>query len=637
MALSKNAETIVKKLYCHQNETVKDVFKRVSNTLSLGDEKFEKQLYNAMIKGYFLPNSPALKNAGVTNFLHACFVLGIEDDIENIFDTVRKCGIIFKFGGGVGINYSPLRPVGAKLSSGGTSSGVLSFIGIFDSIINAVKQGGMRRGAMMGILNYSHPEIINFIRSKLHPQKFTNFNFSILVDDNFMNSVKNNKKINLIYRNEVWNSIGARDLFDLICFSVWNTGDPGLLFYEALNRDNITNEKIYTTNPCLTGDTEILTIEGKQKIKDLVGKQVKVISYDIEKNKFVVSLMKNIRLTKKWTEVLTIYLDNGEKIKCTPDHLFLTTEKSYIEAQKLKKRDTLLSLHNLTNENSLKVIDIERLNEHKDVYDGEVENYHNFALASGVIVHNCGEIGLTLNEACTLGSINLSKFVKRNQIDFKKLEQYIILGTRTLLNVNAVANYPDKDIAKKMKKYNRIGLGVMGFAELLIKLGVYYDSEEALKIIDELGSKLKEISDKIAKKSVAKRTIAPTGTISRVANTTSGIEPPFAREYISNLNVGKLKEGKDIFSSKYCRTAHEISPEWHLKIQARWQQYIDNAVSKTINLPNNTTVEDIKNIYVKAHQLGCKGITVFREGSKEGVLKKVSQGRIKCDGETCHL
>ncbi len=146
MGLSRNAELIVKKLYCHKNESPREVFKRVANTLSLGDEKFERQLYNAMIKGYFLPNSPALRNAGVTNFLHACFVLGIEDNIESIFEAVKRCGLIFKFGGGVGINYSPLRPMGAELSSGGSSSGVMSFINIFDSIINAVKQGGMRRG-----------------------------------------------------------------------------------------------------------------------------------------------------------------------------------------------------------------------------------------------------------------------------------------------------------------------------------------------------------------------------------------------------------------------------------------------------------------------------------------------------------
>ncbi len=346
---------------------------------------------------------------------------------------------------------------------------------------------------MMGILNINHPEIIKFIRSKLEPNKFTNFNFSVLVNDDFMKKIDTNEKIDLVFNGEIWNRVGAKDLWDLIAFCAWNGGDPGLLFYEALNRDNITGEKIYTTNPC-------------------------------------------------------------------------------------------------------------------------------------------GEVGLTINEVCTLGSINLSKFVKNNHIDFKKLEQYIVLGTRTLLNMNAIANYPHKDIAKKMKKYNRIGLGVMGFAEMLIRLGVYYDSEDALKIIDEIGSRMKEITDKIAKKSVAKRTIAPTGTISRVANTTSGIEPPFAREYISNLTIGKIKEGKEIFYSKYCRTAHEIAPEWHLKIQARWQKYIDNAVSKTVNLPNSATVEDIKKIYRLAYEWGCKGITVFRDGCREGVLHKV-----KCSDGSCYL
>lgn len=493
--MNRNAYYLLKERYCHKDEQPQDVYKRVAETLSLGDEKFKKTLLNTFNKGDFLVNSPALRNAGYSNFLHACFVLSVEDSIESLFGAFNHCGIIFKFGGGVGINYSNLRPKDSPLSSGGSSSGVISFMSIFNAIVNTIKQGGMRRGAMMGVLNCNHSEIIDFVKVKFDPYQLTNFNLSVLVNDEFINKVLNDEKVDLINpkSKEVTDTISAKDLFELIVVSAWTTGDPGLLFYDRINRDNKTGEKIITTNPC-------------------------------------------------------------------------------------------------------------------------------------------GEVPLTSYEACCLGSINLSNCVKRGQIDFKKLKKLLTIATRALLNMNAIAKFPLKEIYEKMKKYNRIGVGVMGFADMLIKLGVLYDSEDTLKIINEIGQVYVEITDKLAPKSTARRSIAPTGSLSILGNCSASIEPIFAEDFEKHLTIGIVRERRKLYESKCLRVAHEISPEWHLKIQTEWQKHVDNAVSKTINLPNNCSQGEIRKVYLDAYKMGCKGITVYRDKSREGVYRKT-----KCIEGVCNL
>jgi ribonucleoside-diphosphate reductase alpha chain len=504
MSLSKNASQLLKTRYCHQGEEPVDVYKRVANALSLGDNKFENRLKKAMIDGYFLPNSPCIRNAGIKkSLLHACFILPIEDNIESIFDTIKNMATIFHYGGGCGINFSKLRPNNALLSSGGASSGVISFMEIFDAVTNSVKQGGFRRGALMGILNFEHAEIVDFIRSKLK-DKLTNFNISVLISDKFMEKVVNNESIELKnpQNDEIWSTISAKDLFDLIAFSAWNSGDPGLLFYDRINKDNKFFPKI--------------------------------------------------------------------KIKAT---------------------------------------------------------------------NPCGEVPLPEYGACCLGSINISKFVKGNEFDFKEFEKYIEIATRALLNMNAISWYPLPQITRTMKELNPIGVGIMGFADALIKLGIFYDSEQALKFIDELAKPYIEITNKLAKDSFYKRIIAPTGSLSILADCSSSIEPVFETTFERHLTVGVIEETRDIYKSKYVRTAHQVAPEWHLKIQAKWQDKIDGACSKTINIPNTASVDDIKNIYLNAWKLGVKGITIFRDGSKTGVLKKIEkpQQKGKCDGDSCHL
>jgi ribonucleoside-diphosphate reductase alpha chain len=507
MSLSKNATTLLQQRYCHSGEQPKDVYKRVANALSLGDTRFENHLHKAMLDSIFLPNSPCIRNAGQKKaLLHACFILDISDNTESIFETLKNMALIFHYGGGVGINFSQLRAKDAPLSSGGTSSGVISFMEVFDSTTNAVKQGGFRRGALMGVLNFEHAEIMEFIRSKLK-DKLTNFNISVMISDKFMEKVEKGDKIDLVnpQDNAIWNTVNAKDLFDLICFSAWNSGDPGMLFYDRINKDNKFFPKI--------------------------------------------------------------------KIKCT---------------------------------------------------------------------NPCGEVPLPPYGACCLGSLNLSKFVSGGKFQTNQFAKYVELATRALLNMNAISWYPLPQITKTMKELNPIGVGVMGFADALIKLGIYYDSQECLNFIDEISKPYIEITNKLAKDSFYRRIIAPTGSLSILADCSSSIEPIFEAAFERHLTVGVIEETRDIYKSKYAKTAHEITPEWHLRVQAKWQEKLDGACSKTINLPHNASVDDVKKIYIDAWKLGVKGITIFRDGSKGGVWKKIDKKenkleRGKCEGAECHL
>jgi len=501
MAISKNAYKLLTERYCHKDENPKDVYDRVANALSLGDINFEKKLRKSMMDGIFFPNSPCLRNAGVKKgMLHACFVLPIEDDMESITDTLKHMIMIFKLGGGVGINFSKLRPKDSLLSIGGTSSGVVSFMKGFDSWTEIIKQGGFRRGALMGILNFEHAEILEFIRSKLTKQ-LTNFNISVLISDKFMEMIEKGEEIELKNPQDgkVWTTINAKTIFDVICFSAWNSGDPGFLFYDRINKDNplFPKTKIKSTNPC-------------------------------------------------------------------------------------------------------------------------------------------GEVPLPDYGACCLGSINISKLVKYNKFDFKLFRKYLEIATRALRNNNAISWYPLSQITKTMKELDPIGVGIMGFADALIKMNIYYDSEETLKFIDEVGEVYKEVTDRIAKDCFYKRIIAPTGSLSILGDCSSGIEPIFETTFERHLTVGVMTETREIYKSKYVRTAHQIKPEWHLKIQAQWQKWLDGSISKTINLPHGASIDDIKKIYISAWKMKCKGITIFRDGSKEGVFKKIID-KNKCNGEVCHL
>lgn len=819
--LSKVAIDLLKQRYSHKGESPESIFKRVSKALAIRDDKFEKELYDLMIGGIFLPNSPCIRNAGKKKAcLSACFVLPISDSIDGIFETLRNMALIFQRGGGTGTNFSSLRPKGASLTSGGTSSGVISFLQIFDATINTIKQGGFRKGASLATLDFDHPEITDFCRAKLTRQ-LTNFNLSVMVTDQFMKMAtsKKNGNVELKHAGKVYSTIPARDILDLIALGAWVSGDPGLLFFDRINKDNkyYPQQVIRATNPCIAKGTLIGTADGRGAVpvEKLVDKDFLVYAFD---GRFKVAKASAF-LTKKNVGTLKIRFSDKSEIEVTSEHKFLLSDGSYSLAKDLKYGDSIQAFNrvycngkkyqqllvrhsktfssfephligeflfkvpaelfggrageyvihhedrnHLNNEpsnlrlkshsehssekmfgddnpmrkfperNIFNNLEFQKsirekyhigakrkfstrekisirakarilrwcseietrirrdalfvcketwevykrefpsnyptyetykaycVNNHKvesvsegkvtDVYDLQVSGFNNFVVVtdifekgnrsgrcnkywSGVVVHNCGEVPSLEYGACVLGSINLSKFVEGNSFNFERFYDVAKLATRALLNINIINAYPIFQVTKVMQDLNSVGVGLMGFADTLILLGIKYDSQECLDFIDRLCEPYIKATEEVAPDSFFKRSIAPTGSLSIIADCSAGIEPIFDISFERRLTIGTIEETRDIYKSEFCRTAHQVSPEWHLKIQGEFAKFIDAGVSKTINAPYNIGVEQIKKIFVDAWKMGVKGITVFREGSIEGAW--VSTRDTSCEGDTCYL
>lgn len=553
LKLSVNATHILKKRYLLKNEkgeiieTPEKMFERVAKSVAESEreygessEKYAEKFYQIMSSLKFLPNSPTLMNAGTSiGQLSACFVLPVEDSIKGIFETLKNMALIHQSGGGTGFSFTRLRPKGDIVgSTKGVASGPVSFMEIFDKATDIVKQGGKRRGANMGILRIDHPDIYDFITSK-RKNILTNFNISVAVPDDFFTRVKKKERISLINpRNgEVIKKVPADELFTLICVNAWETGDPGIIYIDEINRHNPTPQlgEIEATNPC-------------------------------------------------------------------------------------------------------------------------------------------GEEPLLPYESCNLGSINLTKFVKNGEIDWNELKETVETSVRFLDDVIDINKFPLKKIETMTKGNRKIGLGIMGWADMLFELGIPYGSEESYKLASGLMKFINETAFKYSvylgkikgsfpafEKSIyrgkvpylrnaTRTTIAPTGTISLIANCSSGIEPAFAIAYIRKILGGneiiqinpvfekKSKEMeflspdilKEIIKNGSLQkikgipkniknvflTAFDLLPETHLKMQAVFQKHTDNAVSKTVNLPEDSTIEDIKKIFLMGYKLKCKGVTVFRYGSK---------------------
>jgi len=568
LKLSQNARTVLERRYLRKDlqgkltETPEEMFRRVARHIAkaekaYGDgnrvEEMEEVFHDMMTQFKFLPNSPTLMNAGRRlGQLAACFVLPVEDSMEGIFDALKSAALIHKSGGGTGFAFSRLRPKNSKVgTTGGVASGPVSFMKIFNTATEQVKQGGTRRGANMAILRVDHPDIMEFITCKKDNRELNNFNISVGVTDAFMEAVKKGEPFDLVDPREKKkvNQLDAGEAYKALVYHAWESGDPGVIFLDRVNRDNPTPDlgEIESTNPC-------------------------------------------------------------------------------------------------------------------------------------------GEQPLLPMEACNLGSINLAEFVTVKEgfpcIDYKGLKEIVWHAVRFLDNVIDMSQYPLPEIEKMARANRKIGLGVMGFADLLFQLQVPYDSDQALEVAETVMGFIQRESKNASRalaeergvfpnfeKSIYKNmensrfrnatttTIAPTGTLSIIAGCSSGIEPLFALSFVRNvMDNDRLLETNPYFE-KVAReqgfyspeimdtvaragsirhlegipqevkrvfvTAHDITPEWHIRMQAAFQKFTDNAVSKTVNLPRDATVEDVLKVYNLSYELGCKGVTIYRDGSRENQVLRV--------------
>jgi len=608
--LSENAKYIAETRYSRKNEDgkpfekVADIFWRVAISIARGDKNFNgsdenidnlaREFYNLMAEQKFLPNTPCMVNAGKEHQqLSACFVLPIEDSMESILETMSNMAMIHKSGGGTGFSFSRLRPYGDYIkSSGGTTVGPVSFMQAYNDVTAQIKQGGVRRGANMGMLSIDHPDVLRFAVVKLDEWSLTNFNISLAVTDDFMKKVESDKKF-------VENDAVPEEVIEEIRLAEANRNVE-----ERLRQIEDGTKKLYGWAEAKQVD------EGYGLINPKDGKvRMKLNAYK------VFNLV--TRLAWQFGDPGLVFIDRM----------------------------------NAPSSNPIPSV-------------GKIES-----------TNPCGEQPLLPYDACNLGSLNLSKFVKGKDLDWQGIKETLSKGVHFLDNVVEINEFPVQKIREMVTNTRRIGLGVMGFADALFKLGVKYDSEEGIawakKIMKFVTESAKEASLELAKtrgvfpfweksvyagtdyrpRNMALTTIAPTGTISMLADASSGIEPVFSLGYQKNTVEGKtlysvnqilieeLKK-RNIYSEELIEkivknggtlkgidevpedlkkvfiTALEIDPEWHIKIQAAFQEFTDNAVSKTINLPQTATVDDVKNAYLLAYSLGTKGITIYRSGSR---------------------
>jgi len=582
LELTNNAIRVLEKRYLVKDdqgdvvEAPEDLFRRVAENIAQAEAlydskgnaaKVEDRFYRLMTSLRFLPNSPTLMNAGRDlQQLSACFVLPVPDSMEGIFETLKQAAVIHKTGGGTGFSFSQIRPKDDRVkTTGGVASGPISFMKVFNHATEAVKQGGTRRGANMGILRVDHPDILDFIACKSDTKEITNFNISVAITDGFMEAYQNGADYDLISprTGEVVHRLPAKEVMDTIAEQAWRTGEPGLFFIDAANRSNPTPHVagIEATNPC-------------------------------------------------------------------------------------------------------------------------------------------GEQPLLPYESCNLGSIVLDRHLKKEggkyEIDWVLLEDTVRTAVRFLDNVIDMNRYPIAEIEKITKANRKIGLGVMGFARMLFKLEVPYNADEGIKTAKEVMAFIKRIGDEASARLAEERgvypnwpgslheaknqrlrnsyvtTIAPTGTISMIADTSGGCEPEFSLVWYKNVMDGEhlpyvldyfieiaKREGfytEDLLDrvienkgsvqglaqvperwQKVFVTSHDIQAEWHVIMQAAFQEYSDSAVSKTINLPPSATVEDIRSAYLMAYSLDCKGITVYRDGSRDHQVLNVGTEKQNGSGPNTSL
>jgi ribonucleoside-diphosphate reductase alpha chain len=622
--LSENAWYIGRTRYAKRDsngnpiESPRELFWRVAynsataDRLYGGDEKTHlataTKFYKLMSTSQFLPGTPTLLNAAKPKQqLSSCFVLPVPDDLEGILQSATDMALIHKSGGGTGFSFSRMRPKNDILStSGGTTTGPISFMQMYNDITSSIRQGGVRRGANMGILHYNHPDILLFVIYKLDEFSLTNFNISVTTTKEFFDQIEIDKQL-------LDSNYEKGFDFDALIAEVreaHQTRDMDLKLVrldaaeDKLLKWCVEETKGYGYPLINPRNGEIRRRLNAKKVFDLI-----------------------TRFAWQYGDPGMIFIDQINNSRANPTPLL-----------------------------------------------GQIE-----------ATNPCGEQPLLPYDACTLGSINLAKFVDGNDYDWEAMRQAIHESVHFLDNVLDMNEYPIDRVRDTVRQIRRIGFGIMGFADSLLAMGIGYNTEKGVLMAEQVMEFIQKESDiasenlaktrgvfpaykgsiydkpgEISPRNGARTTIAPTGTIAMLADTSSGCEPLFALTYSKNTIEGKrmfqsspyfanaLKK-LGIYSEELLEkiqanggsiqsiasipdslketfvVASDITPEWHLKIQAAFQKYVDNAISKTINFPNTANIEDVRNAYLMAHKIGCRGITIYRDGSREKQILEVKK------------
>ena len=587
--LSENAIKVLEKRYLKRDkdgncvETPADMFKRVASTIAAGDLKFGKtqadvdalteRFYNMITNRYFMPNSPTLMNAGrELGQLAACFVLPVEDSLEGIFETVKNTALIHKSGGGTGFSFSRLRPKNSVVrSTMGVSSGPVSFMEVFNAATEAVKQGGTRRGANMGILRVDHPDILDFINCKSDNNKLNNFNISVAVTDKFMEALKAGTDYDLInpQNGEVVNRMSAKKVFDMIVDGAWRNGEPGIIFIDKMNSDNPTPHigQIESTNPC--GEVPLLAYEACNLGSINLGMMVD---------------------------------ETPEGSKINWERLADTT------------RTAIRFLDNVI----------------------EVNNYPLPKISE--MVRNNRKIGL--------GVMGWADMLMKMGLSYAS-EEGTKLGAQIMEFIDYASKCESIELSKERGRFNNFSGSVYDNKKFLTNK---YAGKSAGIISDDKWADLDSQIEKFGIRNATTTCIAPTGTISMIASASGGVEPLFGLVFSRLIMDGTemleinpifkdymIKKG--LYSEDLMReiaktgsvahvdgisdeikhifvTAHDVSPYWHVKMQAAFQLHTDNAVSKTVNFEEHATRQDIEEAYILAYENNLKGITVYRNNSR---------------------
>ena len=663
------------RLLSHMKLSFKEFLQVMRKHLSFDVPQAQLEFYNSISNFEFMPSSPVLMNSGNrSGQLLACFVLPLEDSVKEIFNTNSLSALIYQSGGGVGMSASRIRSSYEKTSAGYNASGPIPFMLVPAATIESIRQAGARKGAAMISLRVDHPDIMEFIKCKETDKTgmFANFNISVAMTDAFWKAFENGEEYDLVdpHSKQVRRRLRAGEVFDAIVNQAHKTGDPGVFFIDRINVANPTPKmgNIESCNPCLTGDSIVHTANGFKTMEELARDYpqggINVFSWRTSKS--VVSSPLSRAFSTGIKEVFEIVTVSGNIIKATSNHLFMyCSEKGgsyWISVADLAPGDSVSILARQDEKEFFskdEIVSITSLGK-QPVFDLTVEETHCF-IANNFVVHNCGEVFLLPYESCNLGSINLSveSFFENGSFCYDELRRVTRTAIHFLDNVLDANNYPDPRVESVSLSNRKIGLGVMGLADCFAKLKIPYDSSEALEMVDKIMSTISHEAKKTSMELATVRgaffnydydslvnslawydlkdqlkhdkirnalltAIAPTGTISLIVQASSGIEPIFASEYLRNDSTGEypvmnsvyaaaLKEGT--YSADYFKTALQIDPMSQVDMVAAIQKHVDNSISKTVNVVNETSVEVVRELYIQAWKRGCKCITVFRDKS----------------------